>query len=325
MDFKKTFSVLISVFNGADYIERSVESILSQSFRDFELLIVDDGSTDNTWDIVTNMSDLRIRVFRQDNHGKSVALNRMLDEAVGRYVVIQDADDLSKPDRLFKIFKSFQENKDVGLILTGYDLLLENKVLAPRGSRKSVDECSDILSCFRMPSLDPTMAVKADLAKKVRFDPRFRIGQGIAFIIHASELAGVLCLPDILYTYRINYNSNTKRGRDIVDRRKKCMTLVYEDAIERRRASGLRSPSIETAIEGVSSSRDNNLAGHFTDSCYMSVAVGNRREAIHTAYMSLKMLPKSFSYLKPLIYAVSPRFLVDLIKYRGRVPKVDQN
>lgn len=94
-------SVLLPVYNGQRYIRAAIDSVLSQTYRDFELLVIDDGSTDSTGRIVNSFDDSRIRLVKNKKRLKlSGALNRGLDLARGPYVARMDADDVSFPDRL---------------------------------------------------------------------------------------------------------------------------------------------------------------------------------------------------------------------------------
>jgi glycosyltransferase involved in cell wall biosynthesis len=94
-------SVVMAVYNGADYLEQSVNSILAQTYGNFEFIIVDDGSTDGTWEILSGITDTRIRKYRLPaNCGTPIALNIAVEEAEGEWIAIQDADDISLPDRL---------------------------------------------------------------------------------------------------------------------------------------------------------------------------------------------------------------------------------
>ena len=94
-------SVVMPVFNGGSYLAAAVESILKQSFNDFELIVIDDGSTDKTACVLAGFarSDGRIRVIGQANTGVVASLNRALDLARGEYVARMDADDVSLPSR----------------------------------------------------------------------------------------------------------------------------------------------------------------------------------------------------------------------------------
>jgi glycosyltransferase involved in cell wall biosynthesis len=97
-----TVSVVVSAFQAAAYLQRSLVSVLSQSFGDIELIVVDDGSTDTTPQILDALAatDSRVRVLRQENRGLTAALIRACAEARGEFIARHDTDDLSLPDRL---------------------------------------------------------------------------------------------------------------------------------------------------------------------------------------------------------------------------------
>ncbi|MGO4294271.1 glycosyltransferase family 2 protein [Chitinophaga sp. RAB17] len=94
-------TVFMAAFNGEAYIEKAIQSVLHQSFTDFELLIINDGSTDRTLDIVRKFTDPRIRLVHNDgNKGLTFTRNRGIEEAKGQYIAILDCDDIAMPDRL---------------------------------------------------------------------------------------------------------------------------------------------------------------------------------------------------------------------------------
>ena len=93
-------SVLITTYNCAPYIAQAVQSILNQTFQYFEFLIVDDGSTDNTEDIVKSFSDKRIRYIKRNHFGRAAGLNFGLKNSSNEIIALMDADDISHPQRL---------------------------------------------------------------------------------------------------------------------------------------------------------------------------------------------------------------------------------
>ncbi len=99
------FSVVMPVFNKELSVNRAICSVLSQSFQQFELIIVDDGSTDQSWLRCQEFTDPRIRLIRQHNQGVSAARNRGAENAVGNYLCFLDADDAYHPDFLNKIYQ----------------------------------------------------------------------------------------------------------------------------------------------------------------------------------------------------------------------------
>ena len=106
-----TVSVIMPAYNSETYIRESIDSVLAQSFSDFELIVVDDGSTDATAEIVESYTDNRIRLIRQANQGVSVARNTALEEANGQYITFLDSDDLYYPDCLKTLLHLIQSNK----------------------------------------------------------------------------------------------------------------------------------------------------------------------------------------------------------------------
>ena len=107
-----TFSIIIPAYNAENYVQQSVNSILNQTRGDFEILIADDGSHDNTKKIIDEMSDIRIKKHHNDeNQGYLKTCNKLMALAKGDFIVFQDADDLSAPNRLEEQYEFIRQNK----------------------------------------------------------------------------------------------------------------------------------------------------------------------------------------------------------------------
>lgn len=115
-------SVVLPIYNGAADVSRAVASILSQTYDDFELITIDDGSRDNSYSILQSISDPRLRIFRQENMGLAATLNRGIALARGRYIARQDQDDLSHPERLAKQVAFMEANPECALLGTAADI-----------------------------------------------------------------------------------------------------------------------------------------------------------------------------------------------------------
>jgi glycosyltransferase involved in cell wall biosynthesis len=114
-------TVLMAVYNGERFLREAIDSILAQSFRDFEFLIINDGSTDNTREIVQSYSDPRIRLVDNGcNLGLTRSLNRGLELAEGQFIARQDADDISEPERLSRQVAFLEAHPEVVLLGTWY-------------------------------------------------------------------------------------------------------------------------------------------------------------------------------------------------------------
>ena len=102
---KNLISIIMSVYNGENFVEKCIDSITKQTFKNFEFLILDDGSTDNTYELLKKkkFNDDRIKIFRNENNlGLTKSLNKLIKKSKGNIIARQDADDLSNPKRFEK-------------------------------------------------------------------------------------------------------------------------------------------------------------------------------------------------------------------------------
>lgn len=113
-------SVIMPVYNTEKYLKESIESILNQSYKDFEFIIINDGSTDNSLNIINNYAQLdgRIKVISRENKGLVYSLNEGLNIAKGKYVARMDADDVSLPERLKKQVDFLEKHKEIDILAT---------------------------------------------------------------------------------------------------------------------------------------------------------------------------------------------------------------
>ena len=110
-------SVLMCVYNDEDWLKNSIDSIVNQTFTDFEFVIVNDGSTDNSLEIINSYSDDRIRIINnEENLGLPKSLNRGLNLCKSELIARMDADDISMNNRLEKQYKYLKKNKEIALI-----------------------------------------------------------------------------------------------------------------------------------------------------------------------------------------------------------------
>lgn len=120
-------SVLLAVYNGERYLSAAIESVLAQDFDDWELVIVDDGSTDATVSILDHLHDLRIRVLRTENQGLTKALNYGLRFCRGRLVARLDADDRCLPERLRVQAQFLRDHPEVAVVGSSFhEVLVEH-------------------------------------------------------------------------------------------------------------------------------------------------------------------------------------------------------
>jgi len=121
-----TVSVLIPIYNGLPYLDAAIASVLGQTFQDFEIIIINDGSTDDSASVVEKFNDPRIRYFQQENMGLSATLNRAISMAKGQYIARQDQDDICFPLRLQKQVAFLDSNPDIGMVGASAEIWVDN-------------------------------------------------------------------------------------------------------------------------------------------------------------------------------------------------------
>lgn len=131
-------SVVIPVYNAEKTIRETIESVLNQTFTDFEIIVINDGSQDATVEIVSSIKDPRLKVFSYPNAGQAIARNRGISHAVGEFISFLDADDLWTPDKLEAQLKALKENPQAAVAYSWTNYIDESSKFLRQGSYVSV-------------------------------------------------------------------------------------------------------------------------------------------------------------------------------------------
>jgi len=169
------FSIIIPTYNRAGFLTETVNSVVNQTYTDWECIIVDDGSADNTKDIVENMPDKRIKYFRKENEERSVARNFGIDHAKGEFICFLDSDDYYKENHLEVLFdKINQADNKKALFYTGMERNAEGKTepLPMHNPQKFKHPTEFILKHFLFIN---SVCVHRDILNKYRFPEKFYI------------------------------------------------------------------------------------------------------------------------------------------------------
>ncbi|GAA0670979.1 glycosyltransferase family 2 protein [Rheinheimera tangshanensis] len=197
MSNSPVFSVVMPVYNRADIIKYSINSVLEQDFQDYEIIIVDDGSEDNTIKVVEGVGDSRIRIVAQQNKGASSARNTGIDQAKGKYIAFLDSDDLFLPHHLKQAFDVLEKGAN---ICTFTQIIVDRgdgiKYLKPHRAQKENEHISEYLMADRgfIPTI--SLIVPKLLAKKVRYDENLSKGDDYDFAIRLVAAGGELVMLD---------------------------------------------------------------------------------------------------------------------------------
>jgi len=131
-------SVIIPTYNYGKYIEKAIDSVLAQTYKDYEIIVVDDGSTDNTREIMESNYKNEVRYFYQENTGAPAARNKGIRASKGEYLAFLDADDYFEPQSLEKKVSLLETNKDIGWVYSDWDYLdIQGNVLKLASSQSS--------------------------------------------------------------------------------------------------------------------------------------------------------------------------------------------
>lgn len=200
-------SVIMSVYNGARYLREAIDSILGQTYTDFEFLIIIDGSIDNSVDIIESYGDPRIRLFHnKTNLGLTKALNKGLRLARGEYIARMDADDISLPQRLEKQIEFLDRDRDVGICGTFIKTI---------GSVDGIweypmdDAYIRSKMIFANSFAHSSVLLRASILKehKIFYDESFRFSQDYELWVRLSSYTKLANLKDILVFHRTHKES----------------------------------------------------------------------------------------------------------------------
>lgn len=208
---ERPISVVMPVYNGAKHLRECLDSILSQTFGDFELLIVDDGSTDNTCEIIESYNDARICLIR-NKHDYIASCNLLLSEARGKYIARMDADDIMMPDRLAYQYEYMESHPDVS-VTGGAFIPLNDENFKP--VMKEYDYTLNLLLKGNYIVNPTSMCKKEDILKnQIHYSEDFIYAEDYHFWSQML-LKGLVVriLPKVLVKYRFSAIQTTSRHR----------------------------------------------------------------------------------------------------------------
>ncbi len=209
-------SVVMPVREGARWLGEAIASVQDQTLADFELIIVDDGSTDETPRIIEAMrrSDPRIRAVRQGRLGLAPALNRGLSESRGRLIARLDADDRAHPERLERQRRYLDDHPEIGLLGTWADRI--DEAGSSRGALQpptGPEQLAPLLAHMN-PFLHSSIMLRDTVLRKVGvYRPAFEGAEDYDLCLRVSEVAKIANLPEYLLQYRLHSASVTHRAR----------------------------------------------------------------------------------------------------------------
>lgn len=222
-------SVIIPVYNGARYLRPALESVFAQTYRPFEVIVVDDGSTDDSGVIAQSFPD--VRYIRQSNQGVAAARNHGVEAARGEFYAFLDQDDLWVPEKLKLQMDHLQHSRDLGYTLTQQKFFLEPGAALPAWFRK------ELLSSVHTGWVVGTLVVRRTVFEQVG---NFATGYSAAndtdwfFRAKAAEIP-MAVVPELLLLKRVHEANDSSRAKDILAE----MRRVVKSSLDQQR--GIRA------------------------------------------------------------------------------------
>lgn len=212
-------SVLVPVYNRVDFIIDALESVYCQTYQNFEIIVVDDGSNDGSFELLEKENKKgKIKLFTHPNRvnkGQSASLNLALEKASGRYIAILDSDDIIEPEKLMLQVDVLKTRKTVGLVYGNGIAIDENGEYLYDLPSKYEEDPSDpnevLLDCYL--HLPLSCLVRAEIFDKVGgFDETYRASQDHDMLIRISEITEFYKIKQQVYRYRQHANTISKQG-----------------------------------------------------------------------------------------------------------------
>lgn len=199
-----TVSILVPVYNSARYLRECVASITSQTYSDLQIVLINDGSTDDSWEIAQELAkqDKRLQVYSQRNHGVAATRNQLLDKATGEYVLFVDSDDWIDPDTIETLVNEQQRND--------CDMVVFNSKVEGLWDRETA--VREYLKHREFRGMLWNKLIARKLFDKRRFDETVSYGEDALMVWEALQRANkVLLLKKVMYHYRNNEDSLSRQ------------------------------------------------------------------------------------------------------------------
>lgn len=202
---KPMVTVLMSVYNGEKFLKEAMESILNQTFTNFEFLIINDGSTDSSVEIIESYKDSRIRLINNEKNLKLIAsLNKGISLAKGKYIARMDCDDFSVPQRLQKQVEFLESNSEYGLVGTYYTVIDGEGKEQRNVSYPSSNELIKLFLSLNCPLAHGSIMGRTELFKENLYGSKESYAvEDYELWTRMAKVTKIHNIPEYLFKYRI--------------------------------------------------------------------------------------------------------------------------
>ena len=313
-------SVLLSVYNGEKYLDEAIESILNQTYQDFEFIIINDGSTDKSLEIIEKYKkeDNRIVVISRENKGLIYSLNEGISQAKGKYIARMDADDISLATRFEEQVKFMEKNLDIGICGTaviGFGEGIKENTWKLSTADKTIKTGLLFSSCFAHPTV--MIRRKLILEKKLYYDKRILHAEDFELWTRMAIYTKFANLKIPLLKYRVLNNSITREANKDENKRYLVIKSIFELYLK---SLNIQNNEEENRLHFNLSEniriRDNNIEFSILENYFSKIIKANNREKIFDNVELKKVLGKKWLwnvyYRKDIMAVFSQYFIFGL-------------
>ena len=228
-------------YNAGRYVGEAIQSILDQTFPDFELIIINDGSTDNTQDIIQSFRDHRLKILNNSaNFGNYPSRNKGLRVAGGKYICVMDADDVALKQRLEKQYLYMEKHPETGLAGSGFRYYGTEQNIFRENNYERIKVLLLRNICF----MHPTLIIRSDFLRKfnLQYNEKYYYASDYDFLVRAARVFPVTNIPEVLLNYRIHNNQISAKNSQEQHK------YVIEIIIEQLGFIGIRPNETEVSL-----------------------------------------------------------------------------
>jgi len=289
-------SVVLSVYNGEQYLAEAIESILNQSYTNFELILVDDGSTDSSLEIIKSYDDKRIILISRENRGLIASLNEGILKAKGKYIARMDADDISLSTRFEEQVAFLEQNPKVGLCGTAIIGFSEEKdgavwILAHKS------ETIKTQMLFSSSIAHPTVMMRHELILKYQlfYDENFKHAEDFELWTRFANVTELANLKIPLLKYRVLKNSASRMADKDVNRRYEIISNITKSYVKKLKIQNSKEESwLHFNLSTNDRMNESNISFDKLNDYFIKLLKANKQEKLFNSLELKKVLGKKW-------------------------------
>jgi glycosyltransferase involved in cell wall biosynthesis len=245
------FSIIIPTYNRANKLTETINSVLSQEFKDFELIIIDDGSTDNTYFVVKNIFDDRIKYYYQENAERSIARNNGIERANGQYICFLDSDDLFCSNHLSELYYFIKQHNEAKALFFTDQLVKDGNDL--KELMPTVFDDNNTLEFILTNSIMPVrVCVHKEILKKFKFNPNYIVVEDTILWAEITNVYPIIHLKKNTVIYCVHDDNSVNQKNNAFQVRLNGLKFLFKnEQIKKRLNSRLKNKAIAVCYYGI--------------------------------------------------------------------------